>query len=420
MANTNISDLVFPPNFYWGAATSAHQVEGGNRNDWSEWELANASRLAAESPSRYSGRLQNWPQISALAQTPQNYISGKSADHYHLYEQDFDLLKQMGLNSYRFSIEWSRIEPEFGKFDEKEIAHYQRVIGALREREIEPFVTLWHWTIPTWFRDRGGWANKDAARYFADFVSRMVGCCIDAEYWITLNEPEIYVNQSYLAGDWPPQHRSYLQYFRLLDALIRAHNYAADAVRQLRPGAKLGVAHNITKIEATPDNVLNRLAVKVVNWWTNRYLLDRVVESSDFIGLNYYFRRYLNITPFARKKEPTGPMSDLGWELYPEGIYHVLKGLQKYRKPIFITEHGLADAGDKLREWYMVESLKSAQQAIQEGVDLRGYFHWSLLDNFEWDKGFWPRFGLVEVDFETQERTIRESARRLNEIIQRS
>lgn len=420
MPDPDILDLNFPSSFFWGASTSAHQVEGDNQNDWSEWEQSNAKRLARESVDRYGNRLASWEKIAAQAQNPQNYISGKAADHYHLYAQDFDLLKSLGLNSYRFSIEWSRVEPEFGKFNDQEIDHYRRVIGALRERDIEPFVTLWHWTIPTWFRDRGGWANKDAARYFADFVSRIVGCCIDADYWITLNEPEIYVNQSYLAGEWPPQRKSYLEYFNLLNALIHAHNYVTDAVRQLRPGAKLGVAHNITRIEATPDNFLNRLGVKVVNWWTNRYLLDRVIESSDFVGLNYYFRRYLNITPFAKKAEPTGPLSDMGWELYPEGIYHVLKGLQKYKKPVFITEHGLADADDKLREWYIVESLRNVQKAMQENVDVRGYFHWSLLDNFEWDKGFWPRFGLVEVDFETQERKVRESAKRLGEIIQRS
>lgn len=403
----------WPKGFFWGASTSAHQVEGGNHNDWTEWEFAHAEELANSAASKFAHWLPNWEEIKAEATTPQNYISGAAADHYNLFEQDFDLMKELNMNAYRFSIEWSRIEPEFGKFDQREVDHYNKMLAALRDRGIEPFVTLWHWTIPTWFRDRGGWHNPDASRYFADFVSKIVSCCVDADYWITLNEPEIYARQCYLAGDWPPQRRSLREYFMTVNSLVKAHNYVAEAIRQIRPGARIGIAQNTMYLEPDPPNIINKLAKIIPNWWLNHYFLNRIDHNLDFIGVNYYFRSRINFTPYVSRPTHSRPQSDLGWQLYPEGLYHVLKDLKRFKKPVFITEHGLADAKDSLREWYINQSLIQMQKALSEGVDLRGYFHWSLLDNFEWDKGFWPRFGLVEVDFETQKRTIRQSARKL-------
>lgn len=408
--NNKHVQIPWPQGFVWGAATSAHQVEGGNHNDWSEWEIANAQRLASESEARFGHWLPAWEKIKQAAQNPQNYISGKAANHYELYEQDFDLLKDIGLNAYRFSIEWSRIEPEFGKFDSQALDHYQRVIEALRRRNIEPFVTLWHWTIPTWFRNLGGWHHPDASRYFADFVAKTVGCCIDANYWIVLNEPDVYARQSYLAGDWPPQKRSLPLYFRTVNSLITAHNYAAEAIRQIRPGTQIGVAQNNAHYKPDPPNIINRLAVWPIRWWANHYFLDRINSHLDFVGLNYYFQSRVNFTPYMTKPTKSAPQSDMGWQLHPEGLYHTLVDLKRYKKPVYITEHGLADAQDSLREWYVKESFANMHKAIADGVDLKGYFHWSLLDNFEWDKGFWPRFGLIEVDFETQQRTVRKSA----------
>ena len=164
----------FPKGFYWGSATSAHQVEGDNVNDWSEWEKENAERLAKEAENKF-GHLPNWSDIKEQAQSPQNYISGRACDHYNRYEEDFDIAKSLGHNAHRFSIEWSRIEPEEGKFNEKEIEHYRKVIKALKKRDIEPFVTLWHWTLPIWLADKGGVRNKKFILYFGRYVSKIVG-----------------------------------------------------------------------------------------------------------------------------------------------------------------------------------------------------------------------------------------------------
>lgn len=401
----------FPDDFLWGASTSAHQVEGGNHNDWSEWETTNAAKMAAEAEGRYAHWLRNWDKIKEQARDPQNYISGKASNHYELFKEDIELMKRVGLNSYRFSIEWSRIQPSPDEFDQREINHYREVISALREAGIEPLVTLWHWTVPTWFRDMGGWLNPNSADYFAKFVEHAVGCCLEVKYWITLNEPTVYARQSYLVGDWPPQKRNYFQHLMVLRNLAMAHQLAYTIVKRKYPQAQIGVAHHMTYIEPYPNNILNRVFAKIGNWWTNTMFLNQIHDHLDFIGVNYYFHSQFSLTPYLSHSTHDYPESDLGWELYPDGLYHVLVSLRNYEKPIFITEHGLADAKDEYRVWYITESLNRAKMAIDHGVDLRGYFHWSLLDNFEWDKGFWPRFGLIEVDFKTQARRIRDSVR---------
>ncbi len=400
----------WPSDFLWGASTSAHQVEGGNHNDWSEWEHQHAVNLAKTAAGKFANWLPHWEHIKSQAQDPQNYISGKAANHYELYETDFDLMNQIGLNAYRFSVEWSRIEPEYGRFDMAVVDHYRKVIDALLARNIEPMITLWHWTLPTWFRDLGGWENADAARYFSDFVNKIVGSCQNVRLWVTLNEPEVYARQSYLVGDWPPQKRSLKSYLMVINNLALAHNYVVEGIRQIHPGSQIGIAQNNLYLEPSPANFINKLAVMPLHYWWDEYFLNRISKNMDFIGLNYYFHRKVNFTPHISQPTKSYSQSDLGWQLHPEGLYHTLKDLKMYKKPVYITEHGLADASDELREWYIRESLLEAKKAMAEGVDLRGYFHWSLLDNFEWDKGFWPRFGLVEVDFKTQERKIRKSA----------
>jgi len=402
----------FPENFYWGSATSAHQVEGGTRNDWTEWEEANAERLAKEAERKF-GRLSRWPDIKKQAQNPQNYISGKACDHYNRYEKDFDIVKSLGHSAYRFSIEWSRIEPEEGKWNEKEIEHYRQAIAALRARNLEPFVTLWHWTIPLWLQDKGGVKSKKFPEYFAKYAKKMAVELPDVKFWITLNEPEIYPANSYLKGIWPPQKRCIRSYWRVTKNLIHAHNAAFDVIKKIGSGAKVGIAKNNINFEAYQNKFINRLLKKLIDWLWNFYFLDKVSDKQDFIGLNHYFHNRID---YGFNKNENKKISDMGWELYPGGIYHVLKDLKKYNKPIYITENGLADARDVNREWFIKETLRNIHRAIQEDVDVKGYFYWSLLDNFEWDKGFWPRFGLVEIDYKTMERKIRPSARVYAEI----
>jgi beta-glucosidase len=222
-----------------------------------------------------------------------------------------------------------------------------------------------------------------------------------------LNEPEIYAVNSHLTGIWPPQKKNPWNYFWTLRHLIRAHCLAYQAIKQRCPDAKVGIAKNNIHFEPYKNKFTNRVVVRIFRWWWNDYFLKAIDTHQDFIGLNYYFR---NIVDFTMVKNENKVISDLGWELHPEGIYHVLMDLKKYAKPIYITENGLADSNDSERTWFIEQTIWQLRRALEKKVDLRGYLHWSLLDNFEWDKGFRARFGLVEIDFKTQKRTPRKSA----------
>jgi len=391
----------------WGAATSAHQVEGNNHNDWSEWERVNAERLAKEAGSKW----EKWQQdkFSEMFNS-ENYISGRACDHYNRYEEDFDIAKELGHNAHRFSIEWSRIEPEEGKFDEKKIEHYRKILQALRERGMEPFVTLWHWTNPIWLSKMGGPENKKFAFYFsryARFVVEQLSGLVD--FWITLNEPTSVIANSYMSGVWLPQKKNLLSMLRVYKNLARAHNYAYGEIHKISPKAKVGFANILAFYEPYNKNsALDKIAVKIAKYFGNEKFLNLTKGKHDFLTVQYYFHNKLKF--LGRIKNENKTVSDLGWEIYPEGIYHIIKGLRKYNLPIYITENGLADADDSRRAKFIKDHLGWIYRAIQEGADVRGYFYWSLLDNFEWDKGFWPRFGLVEIDYETMERKIRKSA----------
>jgi beta-glucosidase len=393
----------FPPKFYWGASTSSHQVEGHNHNDWTEWENS-AERLAF---LKSEGLVEEFGL--------ENFLSGMAANHYHLYKEDFKLAKELGHNATRISLEWSRIEPEEGKFDEEELQRYKEVILHLRELGIEPFVTLWHWTIPIWLRNKGGWAHKKVIEYFVRYAEVVIKACGEhVTVWLTLNEPEIYAAHSYLMGTWPPQKKNLWQYFWVLRHLIHAHRLTYTIIKRLHPTAQIGIAKNNIHFEPYKNKLINKFTTKISHWWWNDYFLRAIKKYQDFIGLNYYFR---NIMDFTTVKNDNHKVSDLGWELHPEGIYHVLMDLKKYAKPVYITENGLADANDSHRTWFIEQTVWQMRRALENGVDLRGYLHWSLLDNFEWDKGFRARFGLIEVDFKTQERKVRKSAEVYREII---
>lgn len=365
----------FPKDFLWGSATSAYQVEGGIHNsDWSKIHPA-----------------------------------GRACGHYNRYERDFDLLRELGQNAYRFSIEWSRIEPQEGKFDEKEIAHYGKVLEALRARGIKSMVTLHHFTNPAWLAQRGGWANSKVVFYFSRFAEKMLeehGDLVD--FWITINEPLIYAWKGYVEGTWFPKKKNPILFLRVLQNQIAAHKKMYEIFHRAK--VQVGIAKNNQFFEPyNSKSLLDRAVVSATDWLWNRWFLDRIKNHLDFIGLNYYFHNRIQF-PWRQRNE-NRIVSDIGWEIYPEGVYHILLELNRYGKPIFITENGLADAGDVLRKDFIRDHLSWTNKAIREGVDVRGYFHWSLMDNFEWDKGFGPRFGLVEIDYKTLERKIRPSAR---------
>ena len=400
---------LFPKDFLWGASTSAHQVEGNTHNQWSEWEVAQAERLAAAAEKRLSW-LPNWEAVKAAATDPQNYISGRAVEHYERYKDDFKLLKQLNMNAYRFSIEWSRVEPREGEWDEKQIAHYREYIAELKRQSIEPVLTLWHWTMPTWFTDKGGFEKRANVRYFERFAAKVATDLGGGlRYILTLNEPNSYASQSYAVGCWPPERRNIPLTLYVYYNLTLAHKRAYVAWKSIRPKAQVSVAMTLADIRPRhPRNLLERLVCWGATYGSNWWFINRIRHHLDFVGVNFYFAGYVS---GVSQHNPKAPVSDLGWYMEPSGIANVLvQAWHRYRKPVIVIENGLADAVDSRRKWWIEETLGALERALEAGVDLRGYFHWSLLDNFEWAYGWWPKFGLIAVDRKTQRRTIRSSA----------
>jgi len=423
----------FPKNFKWGSATSAHQVEGDNHNDWTVWEAQTADqrRLNAEKRrNEFSNSvLRSYPNPLQI----ENFISGKACDSYNRYEEDFDIAKKLNQNIHRFSIEWSRIEPEEGRFDEKEMQHYVSVVKALRERGIEPMITLWHFTNPIWFVKKGGFINLDSPKYFTRYVKYVVENLKDqVGLWITFNEATtVYSGFSYLMGVWPPQHRNIFEWRRVNKNMVAAHIAAykeirniyspADSFQEVRPRISQEVeprgpsqmSHNVEVGIAEHGSYLNTNLIfrflgveKAFNYLYTNYLLRNVLPYCDFMGLNYYTHRRF----FKKISQKVEIESDMGWEFYPEGIYRRLLDLKRFNRPIFITENGWPFVSDEFQLKVIKDNLFWINKAIQDGANIRGYLYWSLLDNFEWHLGYSKRFGLVEVDYKTFERRIRPSA----------
>jgi len=400
----------FSSKFYWGASTASHQVEGGTVNQWSVWELANAKELAKTAEERL-GELPTWDEIHSQAEDPKNYVSGEGVNHYNRYKEDFDIAKKLNLNALRFGVEWARIEPEEGKWDEDAVEHYRSYIAELRKRGIEPFMNIWHWTVPTWFDEKGGFTKKANLKYFYKFVQKLADeYGKEINFVITLNEPNVYATFGYITSEWPPQEHSYLKAALVYWNLIKAHKKSYKILKSANPSIQIGVATQLANIQAKrPHNFIDQSVTKVMRYLWNWWFLHRIRKQQDFIGFNYYFTDYYK---YFHRDNPHVPLSDLGWYMEPEGLYPLLlRAWAHYQKPIIVTENGLADKHDQYRQWWIEESIVAMERAISEGVDVRGYFHWSLLDNFEWKYGWWPKFGLVEVDREHgMKRTVRTSA----------
>ena len=397
--------------FYWGASTASHQVEGGTHNQWSVWELEQAQGLA-KTANRRLDYLENWQSIKPYAEDPNNYVSGKGVDHFKKYPEDFDILQTLGLNAFRFTIEWSRIEPQEGIWDKAAIAHYQTYIAELRERGVEPFLNIWHWTMPTWFTEKGGFEKRSNIAYFERYVEKIATELLgNVTYVITLNEPNVYMGLSYSGGEWPPQKKNKLLAMYVYNNLAIAHKRSYKIIKRLRPKVKIGVAQQLANIQPSrPGNLQDEVVVKLIRYFWNWWWLNKTRNQQDFIGFNYYFTDYYK--GFSRVN-PTSPINDLGWYMEPKGILPLLQRIAYHYpgKDIFITENGVADSKDVHRKWWLQETMIALDTARSQGVPVRGYLHWSLLDNFEWKYGWWPKFGLVEVDRENgMRRTIRGSA----------
>jgi len=297
------------------------------------------------------------------------------------------------------------------------------VIKALRERGIEPLVTLCHYTYPTWFTKRGRWLHKQAEKSFLRYVEKIVyEFKNDVRYWITFNEPETFVRHSYIQAHRLPQKRSIFKAIKALKKLVQAHKNVYHLIHRIGGDRmRVGLAESLVFFESYNRWPHNLLFKYIFELWRNKQFVPKVVSHSDFIGLQYYFHSRIRINPFVSWKgfqfNENKRVNDMGWEIYPKGIYYKLLDLKKYNKPIYITENGLADKEDKHRADFIRDHLKYVHRAIQDGVDVRGYFHWSLLDNFEWSDGFWPKFGLYEVDRECDfKRIARPSAKVYAEI----
>ena len=433
------SNSAFPSGFLWGASTSAHQVEGGNHNQWTVWEEANAGRLAATAEERL-GFLPNWPKIKARAEDPANYISDNGVDHYHRYPEDFKLAKQVGLNAFRFGVEWSRIESIEGRFNKEAINHYKRYIAELKSYGIQPVINLWHWTVPVWFEDQGGFTKKRNIAYFVRFVERIAReLVIPCKVVITINEANSYIGMTFVEGEWPPRQRSLLKAYKVYRNLAIAHREVYKLLKRRDPSLVIGAAHQCNNNQPKrPHNLLDKLVAASANYGWNWWWLNRIRDCQDFVGFNYYFTDYFHgITrknPHHhirthrtnqrglhrhRRHNPPGPLNDLGWYMEPDSIYKVIMQIaRRYQKPIIITETGVADEADKYRQWWMEETIKATERANREGANVSGYFYWSLLDNFEWSTGWWPKFGLVSVDRQQgMKRSVRPSAEWLAKFI---
>ena len=392
----------FPKGFLWGTSSAAHQVEGDNRNcDWWEWE-------------QQPGRIANG-DTSAVA-----------CDHYHRYREDFALLRDMKQNAHRLSIEWSRIEPSEGTFDSRQIRHYRDVLGELREQGILPMVTLHHFTSPLWFVRKGGWTASGAARAFMPFVHRVADELGDlAGMWCTINEPSIYGAQGWITGDFPPGHHGDLAgQYRVTRNMQRAHELAYLALKRRWPDTPVGLSHHKFLFMPASSKRRDRVATAVTQMVMDRWpvgpgRLAKIVEAtSDFIGIAHYWGQLCAFDPrrpqdqFVRRFNPPDlPVTDMGWVSNPAWMRQVLNEVKGYGKPVYITENGIATGDDSVRERYLPELLGNVHLAIADGVDVRGYFHWTNTDNFEWARGYGARFGLIEVDRKTLERTVKPSGR---------
>lgn len=390
-----------PDGFLWGAATAAHQVEGDNRaSDW--WAFEQAGRVP--------------------------FRSGAACRHHELYANDFDLARGLGHNAHRFSVEWARIEPRPGRYDEEALDHYARVVAALRQRGLEPVLTLHHFTAPAWFTERGGWLADDGPRRYAAYVQRVVDrLAREVRWWLTVNEPTVWAKHGYVTGDWPPgiagDWRSALRGIR---AMGRGHRLAYRIIHGRRPDAMVGLAHSAPYVvPSDPARALDRLAAWLRDLGLNRLPLALIGRPAsrwlDFIGINYYNRNVVRWAPHGRAllvgedddRPRDGELrrySDIGWEIWPEGLERVLRAFAAYELPLLVTENGIATTDEALRVDYLASHLAALGRAMRAGVPVRGYLYWSLIDNFEWALGFAPRFGLCAVDLATQARTPRPAA----------
>lgn len=438
----------FPDSFLWGAATSAYQIEG--------------------SPLADGAGASIWHRFSHTPGLTENGDTGDVAcDHYRRYQSDVELMTELGLNAYRFSISWGRVIPDgVGRVNAKGVDFYSRLVDELLARGIAPNVTLYHWDLPAALDDRGGWLNRDIAGWFADYASVMFNALGDrVKMWTTINEPWVVSDGGYLFGKLAPGHRNLFEAPIVSHNLLRAHGHGVEAFRASSASAsgKIGVVVNLAPMYPASDSAEDMSATARADAYMNRHYLDplflgrypeemheifgeawpdwpldemrTITQPIDFLGINYYTREVIRNDPdrkpvgAARVHQKGSVHTETHWEVYPPGLIRILEWVkERYGDvPLYITENGAAFydppapidglVDDPLRVDYLRGHLRVVREAIRKGVNVGGYFAWSLFDNFEWSHGYSKRFGIIHVNYETQERTIKSSGRYYAEIL---
>lgn len=432
----------FPDSFLWGAATSAYQIEG--------------SPLADGAGSNI------WHRFSHTPGRTENGDTGDVAcDHYRRFNSDVELMSELGLNAYRFSIAWARVLPDgTGRVNQKGLDFYSSLLDALLEKGIAPNVTLYHWDLPSALDDRGGWLNRDIASWFADYATLMFNALGDrAKMWGTINEPWVISDGGYLYGKLAPGHRNLFEAPIASHNILRAHGRAVEAFRAssaAREG-RIGLVVNLEPKYPASDSPEDIAATARADAYMNRQYLDpiflrrypdemrdvfgeawidwsnedmnEIAQPIDFLGVNYYTRGVISHDAerlperTVRIVQEASPYTHVGWEVYPAALTKVLLWIkERYGEiPLYVTENGAAfpdsptaldsEVNDPLRVDYLRGHIGAVRDAMEQGADVRGYFAWSLLDNFEWSHGYSMRFGIVHVDYATQRRTVKSSGR---------
>jgi len=430
----------FPKDFTWGVATAAYQIEGA-------WNEDGKAPSIWDTFTHTPGRIAH------------NENADISVDHYHRYKEDVALMKELGLDAYRFSIAWSRVLPNgTGTINKAGLDFYDRLVDELLRNKIEPYVCLYHYDLPQALQDKGGWPNRDTAYAFADYARIVTEHLSDrVKVWLTHNEPWVTAAAGYFDGSHAPGIKDPVATFRAMHHLLLSHGLAAEAIRASAKGpVKVGITLNLNPVHPATDSKKDQAAALRMDTMLNRSMLDPLLKGTtpiqefaagrllsgslikpgdlekihtlDLLGVNYYTRTVAKNDPkfpvvAASQVQPQGNEYSGMWEIYPEGLHELLLRIWKDYQPaceIMVTENGVpvpdgldfdGRVRDERRIRYLKDHIYQVHRAIQDGVPVKGYFHWTMMDNFEWSLGYGPRFGFVYVDYETLKRTVKDSGR---------
>ncbi len=427
-SDVDFKTITFPRNFMWGTATAAHQVEGDCINNWSEFEK--------------KSRADGTPNIKG------NQISGIACDHWNRYSDDINLIRDIGVRYYRFSVEWSKIEPQMGAYNQDALNHYSDVIDKLIDKGITPVITLHHFTHPLWFDQLGAFEKEENIKYLIAFSKKVFSEYSEkVKYWCTINEPAVVATQGYFTGIFPPGKQNIKLTCIVLKNLLEAHVQIYNEIKKMKNGleSQIGIVKNINHFDPWrryhifdwalalfSNYIFNKSSINFFKKGEFRVWIPGIAwvhhknksacNANDYFGLNYYSHNHVKFHLFSKeffelKFHSDDTMTDMPYTVYGEGIYRAIKEVSVLSLPIIITENGVADMHDEIRSDYINKYLYATMKSIQHGYNVIGYFYWSLMDNFEWAFGYDMKFGLYAVDFKNQKRELRRGSQAFVEIV---